>query len=213
MIYTHIPYAPKAKQFNIGWAYNNFIKKLELDDWACFIDHDAMFRTIDWYQQLETIIKKYPETGCFAAMTNRLGNPNQVVDYKCNLEGLSKEEQKTRHRAYLSMHHHNHDILYHRKIGAELQRKHALSVVSMDKSNLLSGVLLLVSKKVWQRIKFKDGFFGVDNDFHLQCLENGIKVYLMKGVYVYHWYRGNQNDDHVFQIMKYQREVRGENNS
>ena len=35
----------------------------------------------------------------------------------------------------------------------------------------------------------------------------------MKGVYVYHWYRGNQNDDHVFQIMKYQREVRGENNS
>ena len=49
---------------------------------------------------------------------------------------------------------------------------------------------MLFPKRVWlQTAGFKDGFLGVDNDFDKQVRELGYGTYIMKGVYVYHWYR------------------------
>ena len=56
MIYTHIPYADSEHPKDLGWAYNNFMNNLGDDDWACFLDHDAMFTVSDWYPRLERII-------------------------------------------------------------------------------------------------------------------------------------------------------------
>ena len=67
MIYTHIPYAPKESDKNIGFAYNKFMEMLPSEgDWGCFLDHDAMFTTKSWYKQLNDIIedKNYDAFPC-----------------------------------------------------------------------------------------------------------------------------------------------------
>jgi len=46
------------------------------DDWACFLDHDAMFTTLDWYKQIEEIIEELSlgdrPVGLLTTFTNRI---------------------------------------------------------------------------------------------------------------------------------------------
>lgn len=170
MIYTHIPYAPK-KMKNLGRAYNQFINLLQNEDVACFIDHDAMFTTPDWYDQIEHIVDKYPDGGMFTAKTNRIKNRRQL--YK----GVMSEW---------------HDMKYHRRIGRLLQQNHYDDVSEVEADSPVSGVVLVMKKKVWNEFHFKDGFLGVDNEMCCRLIEAGRKVYIMEGVYVYHWYRGDR---------------------
>ncbi len=56
----------------------------------------------------------------------------------------------------------------------------------------MSGVVILLSRKTWGRLGgFADGFLGVDNAIHQAARDLGYRVYLMEGVYVYHWYRAD----------------------
>jgi len=177
MIYTHIPYCPKDRGKDIGFSYNNFMKLLGEDDWACFLDHDAMFTTKDWYHQLQDIIDTNPEVGLFSAMTNRIGNMPQ------KLIGINSE---------------NHDIKYHREIGKKLQQMYYSSLQLEHGNWRISGVVILISKQIWKTVGgFKSGFLSVDNDIHNKCIEHNIPVGIMNGVYVYHWYRGDGDTSHL----------------
>ena len=69
----------------------------------CFLDHDAMFTTYDWYNQINDIIQKHPDTEIFGVRTNRIANMHHMVG------GVDV---------------HNHDIVYHRQIGKILQKEH-----------------------------------------------------------------------------------------
>jgi len=166
VIYTNIPYDPTAGR-NLGAGYNSFMDKLENDEWACFIDHDAMFTTKTWYAQLQQILLKNSEYSLLTAVTNRIGTPEQIV------HGIDQN---------------NHDIVYHRKVGENLQQKHYTEVIPV-KDFCTSGVLMLIRKDTWCEYKFIDGFLRVDKTMCHTLLANGHKVGIMKGVYVYHWYR------------------------
>lgn len=176
MIYTHIAYAPENLGKNIGEAYNMFMEMLPSDeDWACFLDHDAMFTTPDWYHQLNDIIMKNPTLEAFGARTNRLNSTYQLVG---NIDV------------------HNHDISYHRKIGKHLQTKHSDDLFVIDKKTAqigFSGVLILLKKSAWKKINgFKtEGFNHVDNDLRYRLEEYNIPFHIMNGVYVYHWYKAD----------------------
>lgn len=178
MIHTYIPYTPKKLGNNLGWAYNNFMGLVGDNDWVCFLDHDATFTTRYWYHQLDDIILKNPNVGLYTCLTNRIGNFQQLV------QNIDKE---------------NHDIKYHRQIGKQLQNEHYDTILDLNNYNHpLSGVVILISKNTWSKVGgFKDGFLGVDNDIHRKCLSHNIKVGLMAGVYVYHWYRGDGDTSHL----------------
>lgn len=180
MIYTYIPYAPKHKSRNLGWAYNNFINLIPNDDdWVCFVDHDTLFTTVNWYSQLENIIEKNPEYGLFTCITNRVGQRYQV------LNGVDRN---------------NHNISYHREIGKKLLQENYTNVTDLSKPDigLFSGVLILVKKSTWKQIEgCPNGFLGVDNEIHRRCINKGIKVGRMDGVYLYHWYRGDGDTTHL----------------
>jgi GT2 family glycosyltransferase len=180
MIYTHIAYAPTECDGNIGCAYNKFMEILPNDDdWACFLDHDAMFTTSTWYNQLGDIIKKNKDVGAFGCRTNRIGNILQLIG---NIDLMSN------------------DIVYHRKVGSHLQKnyynelffpeEHLKSIGEHAKTHY-SGVFILISKKTWKEINgFEtEGFLRVDNDFRFRLHQKNIKFGIMNGVYVYHWYR------------------------
>jgi len=173
MIHTYIAYAPKEHQGNLGWAYNNFMSYLKDDDWACFLDHDACFLTPTWYTLLNRAIENNPEYGLFTCYTNRIGQKKQILP---KIRQDKAEE--------------NHNIAYHRTIAKELEKKKGHKCSEMKE--ILSGVLILISKQTWEKSGgFSNGFYGVDGDIHKSCIKAGIKVGLMEGLYVYHWYRGD----------------------
>lgn len=180
MIYTHIAYSPINLGKNIGTIYNKFMEILPSDDdWACFLDHDAMFTTSDWYHQLSDIVKESPNLEAFGARTNRLNSTYQLVG---NIDVY------------------NHDITYHRKIGKHLQREYYNSLFAIDDNTAqigFSGVLILLKKSAWKKINgFKtQGFNHVDNDLRYRLEEHNIPFHIMNGVYVYHWYKADDPYD------------------
>lgn len=184
MIYTFIAYAPKEHDMDLAWAYNEYMKLLpNNDDWACFIDHDAMFTTPDWYPQMERVIKENPKYSCFVVATNRVYTSWQVPD------GINSI---------------NHDVSYHREIGKGLQKTNGNQAVDVtDCANLpappntspFSGVVILYKKSVWKEVPFRllesKRLSGVDNLLHLDLRDNGYQVGLMTGIYVYHWHKND----------------------
>ena len=135
-----------------------------------------------WYNQLEDIIKKNTDYGLFSSFMNRVGQPFQIPN------GIDRN---------------NHDMRYHRNVGKELQNINYDNVIQFPNNAPLSGVVILISKKTWKDIGgFKEGFLGVDNTLHRDCINNNIKVGLMLGFYVYHWYRADGDMSHINESNK-----------
>jgi GT2 family glycosyltransferase len=155
---------------NLGRAYNGIMERLRPDDWAVFIDHDAMFTTRQWYPQLLAAIAGNPNAGLFAAVTNRIGRKSQIAS------GAPV----------------GHDMREHFAFGARQRELHGSIAKDVTAESPISGVLMCMSRETWQQIGgFKDGFFGVDNRAHRDVARAGKRVYLLPGIYVYHWYRAD----------------------
>lgn len=141
-------------------------------DFACFVDGDTIFTTPNFGDQIADVVKKYPECGFFTCYTNRVGYAPQIYPF------VDKN---------------NNDIAYHRKVGKSLQDEYwdkCEPLSPNSKHGLLSGVMMLIRKNLWREVGgFKNGMLSVDNDFHAKCIDKGKVVYLMLGVYIYHWYR------------------------
>jgi GT2 family glycosyltransferase len=161
-------------EMNLGRAYNNIMSRLNDDDWCCFIDHDVMFTTKRWYQQICDVIEDRPDAGIITCLTNRVGNPNQIF------HSYPDDESE-------------HNIIYHRALGEKLAKETLIrDVTNQHHKQLISGMLMCISKKVWNQIGgFKDGFLGVDNRAHTDVRDIGYKVYCIDSLYVYHWYRAD----------------------
>jgi hypothetical protein len=173
MIYYSIPFDSDK---NLANYYNRFMDVLpNADDFACFLDGDAVFTTTFFGKQLEDIVVAYPHCGVFFAKTNRVACPWQVqegVDWRSN------------------------DMAYHRDIGAKSAKEQYDSTIVLKETHPASGVFMLVQKRTWLRVRFRgEGMVGVDNRFYNDCKSIDIEMRLMLGVYLYHWYRnGNKSD-------------------
>ena len=58
-------------------------------------------------------------------------------------------------------------------------------------------MLFIVKKSAWDKIggAKKTGMLAVDNDIHAKIKKNRLKFGLIKGLYVYHWYRGGDKNN------------------
>lgn len=154
---------------NLGRAYNAHMEQLPPGGWCCFLDHDAMWTTPRWLEQLEQAAA-LPRAGLITAVTNRIGRKSQI-----------SPGAPTHHR-----------LAEHFKFGAALAAKHGSSAQDITTDRMLSGVVMALSRETWQRIGgFKDGFFGVDNRAHVDVRRAGLRVLMLPGLYVYHFYRGD----------------------
>jgi len=164
MLITAIAY---DEERNLGGAYREILARLRPDDHCVFLDHDACWTTRDWHGQLLAAIARYPDGALFGAMTNRIGNRQQIPP------GAPA----------------GHDMAAHRRFGLELQQKFGTDAVDVTNQHLLSGVVLCIPAPARPKIAIQNGFFGVDNELHRAAARVG-RVYLLKGLYVQHWYRG-----------------------
>ena len=76
-IWTHITWSPKGKC--IGSGYNEALSQHDDNDWLAVIDHDAMFTTGNWYQQMQHVIKENPQCKGLTARVNRMGTKEQMI--------------------------------------------------------------------------------------------------------------------------------------
>lgn len=164
---------PFSLDRNLGAAYNDAMALIPEDGWACFLDHDMMLTTRDWYRQLVEAIEFKPEAGLFTAVTNRIGAKWQRAD----------EASRG-----------NHDIRYHRDIGNKrLVEKRSLLDVTDTKG--FGGVLMCLSKQAWRDAGgFADGLLCVDHSIHFGLQRAGRRIYLLESLYVYHWRRAFGDD-------------------
>jgi len=172
-IYYSIPWDSDK---NLGQYYNDFMSKLNDDEFACFIDGDACFTTQYFGKQLEDIVEKYPECGLFTAVASRMG---------CIWQRAGDPNTD--------------DINIHRRIGKQLfdsKYDEIVDVSDVHYLSVLSGVLILLKKEIWKKLGGfpEEGILGIDNSIHWKAQGMKEKVYLMNGVYLYHWYRGGTED-------------------
>ena len=170
VIITAIPY---AEDMNLGGAYNTFFEMLPEDAWGCILDHDVMFTTPYWHRQLTAAVLKEPE-GSFGGMASRIKCPYQLLDGGLHIK--------------------NHDIKYHRAIGEKLRLAKGDSLLDVTGfSRTPSGFLILLSKKTWRAIGgFPHGLHLLDKTIWMSVFRMGRRIFIIEGLYLYHWHRGNQ---------------------
>jgi glycosyltransferase involved in cell wall biosynthesis/tetratricopeptide (TPR) repeat protein len=171
-----IAYAPKSYGMNLGRCYNEYMERIGDDDFALFIDHDAMFVSDSWKDIINDVATKHAdEIALFISRTNRINNPYQRLN-------LLEE---------------NHRVEDHRIFAEQLSQRFSSETTECSKLPSSSGVIIMLSKKTWKKHKFSDGFLKVDNKIHLSHRESGDPVYLMNGLGVYHFYRADNDISHA----------------
>lgn len=176
---------PFAQDKNLGKCYNEAMRNIPDGDAACIKDIDVLFLTSD----AGNIIHNYAngllngdiqQTGIITCYTNRI-YPKGIYQL---LSGKVSEET---------------DIKTHIRL-AEEQKKHLYEATELHK--VVSGFLMIISKKVWNQIKFSElgKCLAVDHDYSKRILDAGKKIYRMDGLYVFHIYRmmqGITNTNHL----------------
>lgn len=165
MIHTMVPF---RADMNYGKALNEAMGMIPEGDWLAALDHDAMFTTRLWHAQIEEAIAAAPDAGLLTGVANRIGPPWQRAG-----------------------HPDNHDVAYHRKLGADRARTHR-ALLDVTDTKGIGGVLMVLSKATWKRIGgFVDGLNCVDHAAHFAVAAAGLKVYVLEHLYLYHWRRAN----------------------
>lgn len=166
MIHTMMPF---ALDMNLGRAYNESMELLPSDDdWAVFLDHDAIWTTRDWYRQITEAVAAVPDAGLFTAIASRGW---QKWQWTCNEPD-------------------NHDMAWHRKVGKE--RLAVRTLLDVTQASGIAGVVMVIQKRKWRQVGgFVDGMYCVDHGLHFALARAGYRIYVHEGLYVYHWRRAN----------------------
>lgn len=160
---------PYDLEKNLGRAYNETMRDIPEDDWCCLCDQDILFLTTDSGHILHGYAERYPESGILTCLTNRVS----TLSHMQLLNGVVSE---------------NSDIRQHIPI-AQRQKQLLYTVLEIQKD--ISGFLMLISKKAWNKHKFSEDrkCLGVDTEYNRMIRAAGEKIYLMQGLYVFHIYR------------------------
>jgi hypothetical protein len=160
-------FTPSSMEKNLGEAYNRYMSLIPRDeDYGCLMDGDTMINDPEWDIFIREVLKQNPDGGMFTCMTNRIGNPPQLIDGEKNADD---------------------SIINLTKIAHERKVKFGHSV--KKSKGPISGLMMIVKKSIWKEFKFKEtGILGVDSDFSKRLIKK-YPIYIMEGLYVIHYYR------------------------
>ena len=152
---------------NIGKAINDFCSIVpSMDDWIVMQDGDILYLTSDWgkkiYDALESEGDKFGLVGCY---TNRLRGIHQLEGGKLSF---------------------NHDLTDHYLIA----RKYTLPGIQDIGSLGVAGFFMTFKKSTWARVGgFEENTIVFDTRFNIMVRSLGLKIGLIRSLYVYHSYR------------------------
>lgn len=158
---------PFAADMNYGRALNDAMSLIPEDGWAVFLDHDAMWTTRSWNRQISEAIAFRPDAGLFTGVTNRIAKRWQQAGNPDS-----------------------HDIVQHRRFG--MARMSTRTLLDITDTNGLGGVVMVISKAAWRQVGgFVDGLACIDHQMHFAQRAAGRRVWMIEGLYLYHWRRAN----------------------
>lgn len=160
---------PYSREKNLGKSYNEAFCSVGEEDWLCIHDYDTQFLLPDTINHLYTYVEQNPEAGILTCMTNRVSPLSRM-----QLLGGTINEDADMRRHYMLAEN-------------QAKRLYRTQVINRD----ISGFLMLISKKTWNRVKFKEdgGCLGIDTAYGRALRATGKKIILMEAVYVFHFYR------------------------
>ena len=182
MLYFLTPYALSGKLFE---AYNTYMELLpNNDDWACFLDGDTAFLRSDFGHHITEYINQYPETGLFTCYASRCAYPYQVP--RQTLQDTDS-------------------IIYHKKIAEAHHKNQYLTITEINRP--IAGHLMVIKKSTWLAIRQAasvrcqhETIEGIDTAISKEIMVQNLKILLMNGIYLLHYYRladGWRNVSHL----------------
>jgi hypothetical protein len=171
MIWFFTPYSFEKRLFD-GWDnYMNLVTDPE--DWVCMKDGDIMFLLSDFGHQMQQYIDAFPDTGMFTCYASR-AHWNVFMRKGVNANDPS--------------------ILYHHTQAENIKKQFHLQVKNIEGGAL--GHLLLMKKATWLKIRDRvaklcsdQKILGVDVRISKAVYEADMKILLMRGIYVLHFFR------------------------
>jgi len=159
---------PFRQDRNLGFAYNEAMALIPDGDYACIRDIDTLFLTPNTPNLIQKYIDTYPDA-VLTCLANRVSHYSKLQLY----QGVVND---------------NPDIIYHGKIALDLEQQ-PIGVRRI--TSFISGFLMVVSKKIWRRFPFPETgkCLGVDTDWSKKLIKNGVPIYSMQSVYLWHTYR------------------------
>ena len=164
MIYYSNPYSTSK---NFGKAINDFCKLVPNDDdWIVIQDGDIIYLTSDWGRRIEDALLNYGnEFGLIGCYTNRLRGKHQL------------------HNKEFS---NDHDLAKHYQIALS----YTDSGIEDIGVNGIAGFFMAFKKSTWIKAKgFKENTHVFDSLFNASVRNLGMKLGLIRSLYVYHGYR------------------------
>lgn len=176
----HVYYfQPFAVNGNLGQAYNDCEYGLDDEDYLCILDQDVCFLDYRQKKWIAETIDKNKEYDVFTCMTNRLSGGPQVV--------TTLYDQP--------------NIIMHKKRVLLQWKTYGTSV--MTPTQPTAGLFMVMKARVLRAVMFKNGLMYLDTDFYNRATEMGFKFGIMRGIYLYHYYRlleSKNNIDHLKRI-------------
>ena len=160
----------------LAFAYNRAMETAT-SEWVLMVDHDIYLATNPhWYAMSLNAVEQLQnkKVGWITAKTNRIGNKSQLYSVQNDSDDLNQ----------------------HIDIASKLYEERG-DTISVAKGNL-SGFFILTNKTAWQSVGgFKDqgkGLSAVDNIYSKELRANGFGMYVMDGLYLYHFYKKRKKE-------------------
>lgn len=170
MIYYFTPYSLEKKLLQ---AIDHYFTLIKDEDWACFMDGDTAFLRSDWGHRIQEYIEMYPDTGMFTCYASR-----------CHYAAQTRKGTDIQ----------SDSIIYHKKQADKIHQELEGLIKVVDRK--IAGHLFIIKKSTWKLIRdqvFKSAakkqILGVDTKISNAILSRGMKIRLMRGIYIFHYMR------------------------
>ena len=166
---------PYSLDGNLADAMNYEISISPQGSFVCFMDRDTIILDGKYGHRINDIIAKNG-VAFYTCMTNRTNCAWQ------RLKLITNEDQ-----------HLKNDISHHTMLANNLLSVIGGEVEDHTHGQLWSGHFMVCPVDLWTPLALR-GLLGVDNEIHRLARDNGHRVLLMTGVYLFHWYSGYDGD-------------------
>lgn len=171
MIWYFTPYALDKKfLYEIGRCISLVPNN---DDWVVLMDGDIAFLRADFGQVIERYTRQFPDTGLFTCYASR-------CHYQCQVPKFGDMA--------------NDSILFHKQVADQCATQNAGKVKELNRR--IAGHLMVIRKSTWLQIRAEvhqtaadKQILGVDTKISNAILKAGLKIRLMRELYVFHYLR------------------------
>lgn len=171
MIWFFTPYDDQKRLFYAIDRYIGLIKNE--NDWVVITDGDIAFLRPDFGEVIKRYTADYPDTGLFTCYASRCHYPIQM------LPGVNMNSDS---------------ILYHKKIADQCAKDNKNRIDEIN--GKIAGHLMVIRKGTWVNIRdevyhktIRKNILGVDSKISYAVLEAGLKIRLIKELYILHYCR------------------------